>query len=169
MPTYGSGVAAADAAGCGDGVAALSWHVDERSGAPLLIANLVIRATFATSVGERHMASERASMRQQPRRPVPRRDERAGSAPSSLGLRIGVGVVADRQQGARVDDEHVSVAAEAVCEQVVGVARVTSGGRCAEPDERELPLLARRLGRERLGQFGDHDVDADAAPFSLGP
>lgn len=81
---------------------------------------------------------------------------------------VGVGVVGGGEQDARVDNEHASVSAEAVGEELVGVTRTTPGGGRAQPDERERPLRRRGLGGERFCQLGDHRVDADATSLGLG-
>ena len=85
------------------------------------------------------------------------------------GLMVGVGVVGRREQHARVDNEQASVSAEAVCEERVGVSRMPPRARGAQTNERQLPLLLRRLYRKPVSEFGDHHVDADAASLRLGP
>lgn len=81
---------------------------------------------------------------------------------------IGVGVVGSCEKDARVDDEQASVSAEAVGKKLIGFARKAAGAGRPEPNERERLLHGHGFGRQRGGQLGDHEVDADPASCRLG-
>jgi hypothetical protein len=101
-------------------------------------------------------------------------DERGGDQRSGLlsqelgaGAMVGIGVVGCCKQNTRIDDQHRSVASEALYEHLVGVTGPTTRTRRAHPHERESALRRGWFAGKRSGELGDDHVDADTTPFGF--
>lgn len=96
-------------------------------------------------------------------------DERPGVVadyPGGSGV-VAVGAVGGRDDDAGIDDQHRSVASEAVVEELVETVGDAVLG-CADRDERGPPAGPGRLGGQVRGEFGDDVVDADLTAGRFG-